>query len=140
MHLHVFELDKSASRVFALAFRPSVVGILVHAEEEDLVGRLVVDEEGEGVVGDELRVEERARGAEPEEGGGGRRLAPLLVHLDERLVQRAVERDVVAAALGRGVDEPPELARRRVEQRLQPQALKRLQGRNSTHFRTFTKI
>ena len=40
---------------------PSVVGILVHAEEEDLVGRLVVDEEGERVVGDELRVEERPR-------------------------------------------------------------------------------
>ena len=37
-----------------------------------------------------------------------------------------VERDVVSAALGGGVDEPPELARRRVEQRLQPQALQRL--------------
>ena len=118
----------------------SVVGILVHAEEEDLVCGLVVDEEGEGVVGDELRVEERARGAEPEEGGGGGRLAPLLVDLDERLVQRAVERHVVAAALGGGVDEPPQLARRRVEQRLQPQALKRLQRRNSIHLRYFKKM
>ena len=69
---------------------PSVVRILVHAEEEDLVGGLVVDEEGERVVGDELRVEERPRRPEPEERRGGGRLAPLLVHLDERLVQRAV--------------------------------------------------
>ena len=69
---------------------PSVVGILIHAEEEDLVGGLVVDEEGERVVGDELRVEERPRRPEPEERRGGGRLAPLLVHFDERLVQRAV--------------------------------------------------
>ena len=127
----LYVIDKGArtgtARDFPRSASPSVViGILVHAEEEDLVGRLVVDEEGEGVVGNELRVEERPRRPEAEQRCGGGRLAPLLVDLDERLVQRAVERHVVPAALRRRIDEPAELAGGRVEERLQPEGLQRL--------------
>ena len=45
--------------------------MLVDAEEEDGVGLLVVDEEKEGMVRLELRVEQRPSRAEPEQSSGG---------------------------------------------------------------------
>ncbi len=56
----------------------------------------VVDEIEEGMVSPELCVEEGAGGPEAEDGGGGGRLAPLLVHLDEGPVDGAVQSHLVS--------------------------------------------
>jgi len=69
--------------------------MLIHSEEQDGVHLFVVDQKEERMVGLELRVEQRPSGAEAEEGGGGRSLAPLLIDLDEGLVLGGVQADRV---------------------------------------------
>ena len=69
--------------------------VLVDSKEKNDVYLFVVNEEEEGMVCLELCVEEWARGAETEQCGGGRRLASLLVHLDERLVLSGFDPDGV---------------------------------------------
>ncbi len=56
------------------------------------------------MVGPELCVEEGAGGPEAEDGGGGGRLAPLLVHLDEGPVDGAVQPHLVSLSEERQIN------------------------------------
>ena len=72
--------------------------MLVDTEEEDGVCLFVVDEEKEGMVRLELRVEQRPGRAEPEQSRGGGGFTSFFVDFNEGFVLGGVQADGVVFA------------------------------------------